>query len=136
MPLFVQSYVGRSSPNQRLQLPSLLDVKALLGASQCHWFEHLDLWFKPASAGVSKFLPAGEDPDQDAEEESEEEGAVTFLTIEGKSYVKKAVPNWKNVNVSGQFLYLRSFSLGHTSLMRDGEKDSDIVLGFRNRLEV
>ena len=31
MPLFVQSYVGRSSPNQRLQLPSLLDVKALLG---------------------------------------------------------------------------------------------------------
>ena len=49
----------------------------------------MDLWFKPASAGVSKFLPAGEDPDQDAEEESEEKGAVTFLTIEGKSYVKK-----------------------------------------------
>ena len=49
----------------------------------------MDLRFKPACAGVSKFLPAGEDPDQDAEEESEEEGAVTFLTIEGNSYVKK-----------------------------------------------
>ena len=67
----------------------------------------MDLWFKPASAGVSKFLPAGEDPDQDAEEESEEEGAVTFLTIEGNGYVKKLYfTRLKNVNVaSGQFVF-------------------------------
>ena len=63
----------------------------------------MDLWFKPASAGVSKFLPAGKDPDQDAEEESEEEGAVTFLTIEGKSYVKKLYQTEKMSMSLGSF---------------------------------
>ena len=41
MPLFVQSYVGRSSLNQRLQLPSLLDVKVLLGR---HNVTGLSIW--------------------------------------------------------------------------------------------
>ena len=65
----------------------------------------MDLWFKPA-AGVSKFLSAGADLDQD-EEEAEEEGAVTFLTIEGKGDVKKRYfIRLKNVNVaSGQCVF-------------------------------
>ena len=68
----------------------------------------MDLWFKPA-AGVSKFLSAGADLDQD-EEEAEEEGAVTFLTIEGNGDVKKRYfTRLKNVNVasgrSGQFVF-------------------------------
>ena len=69
----------------------------------------MDLWFKPASAGVSRFLPAGEDPDQDAEEESEEEGAVTFLTIEGKSYVKKLYQTEKMSMSLGSFCILGVF---------------------------
>ena len=66
----------------------------------------MDLWFKPA-AGVSKFLSAGADIDHDVEE-AEEEGAVTFLTIERDGDVKKQYfTRLKNVSVaSGQCVFM------------------------------
>ena len=65
----------------------------------------MDLWFKPA-AGVSKFLSAGADLDQD-EEEAEEEGAVTFWTIEGNGDVKKRYFTRLKISVaSGQCVFM------------------------------